>query len=37
MWRKHQWRAQKDVDGVIQSLVALGSSAAHAQPDPLTA
>ena len=37
MWRKHQWRAQKDVDGVIQALVALSSAGAHAQPDSLTA
>ena len=28
MWRKHQWRAQRDVDGVIQALVALGLAAA---------
>lgn len=37
MWRKHQWRAQKDVDGVIKALVAFGSSVAPAQPDLLTA
>ena len=27
MWQTHQWRAQRDVDGVIQSLVAMGAAA----------
>ncbi len=27
MWQTHQWRAQWDVDGVIQPLVAMGAAA----------